>query len=77
MREGKSSCICRDRFDLGDDPQGSIGYTYDNAGRRTSSTVAGQATVSYTYDNANRLTQVLQGTSGTSFAYDNAGRRTR
>jgi YD repeat-containing protein len=57
-------------------PQGTVSYTYDAAGRRTSMTVAGQSTVNYTYDNANRLTQITQGTSTVTIAYDNAGRRT-
>ena len=57
-------------------PQGTVSYTYDGAGRRTSMTVAGQPTANYTYDNANRLTQITQGASIVTFAYDVAGRRT-
>ena len=30
--------------------QGTVSYTYDHAGRRTSLAVAGQPTVTYTYD---------------------------
>ena len=56
--------------------QGTLTYTYDNASRRLTMTVAGQPTVNYTYDNANRLTQVQQGTSTVTLAYDNADRRT-
>jgi RHS repeat-associated protein len=56
--------------------QGTVSYTYDHAGRRTSMIVAGQPTVTYTYDNADRLTQITQGTSTATFAYDAAGRRT-
>jgi YD repeat-containing protein len=56
-------------------PQGTVSYTYDAAGRRTSMTVTGQPTVNYTYD-ANRLTQITQGTSTVTFTYDNASRRT-
>jgi YD repeat-containing protein len=67
--------------------QGSVSYTYDAAGRRTSyayvmPTMAGQPTVSYCYDNANRLTQITQGTCGSptsptvTMGYDNANRRT-
>ncbi|PYU24973.1 MAG: hypothetical protein DMG30_06785, partial [Acidobacteria bacterium] len=56
--------------------QGTVNYTYDAAGRRTSMTVAGQTAVNYSYDNANRLTGMTQGTStSVSFAYDNANRR--
>ena len=50
--------------------------TYDNAGRRASLTVPGQAVVNYTFDNANRLTQITQGSTTVSFGYDNANRRT-
>jgi YD repeat-containing protein len=56
-------------------PQGSISYTYDAAGRRTSMTVAGQPTVTYTYD-ANRLASVTQASSVVTVTYDAAGRRT-
>ena len=57
-------------------PQGTVSYTYDTAGRRTSMTVLGQPPVNYTYDNANRLTQITQGSATVSFTYDNANRRT-
>lgn len=56
--------------------QGQIDYTYDNASRRTSMTVAGQTQVTYTYDNANRLTHVQQGADTVTMGYDIAGRRT-
>ncbi len=57
-------------------PQGTVGHSYDAAGRRTSLTVAGQAAINYSYDNANRLTGITQGTAAVSFAYDSANRRT-
>jgi YD repeat-containing protein len=57
-------------------PQGSISYTYDAAGRRTSMTVVGQPIVNYTYDNANRLIQITQGSSSASMGYDTSNRRT-
>ncbi len=56
--------------------EGSVGYSYDAAGRRTAMTVGGQQPVSYFYDNDNRLVQIAQGGSGVSFAYDTDGRRT-
>jgi RHS repeat-associated protein len=66
-----------DRLTLETTPQGSVSYTYDNAGRRTSMTVAGQPAVTYpVYDDANRLKQITQGTSNVLFDYDDAGRRT-
>jgi len=43
--------------------QGSISYSYDAAGRRTTMQVAGQPIVNYSYDNASRLTQIAQGSS--------------
>jgi len=57
-------------------PQGTVGYTYDVAGRRSSLTVPGQAVANYTFDNANRLTQIVQGSTTVSFSYDNSNRRT-
>jgi len=62
-------------------PQGSIGYTYDSAGRRASMTVpcaSGApfcAPVTYTWDNANRLTQITQASSNVILNYDDANRR--
>src|SRR5712691_9651106 len=65
------------RFDLfvQDTPQGTVSYTYDNAGRRASLTVPGQSVVNYTFDAANRLTQIAQGTTTVGFSYDAANRR--
>lgn len=57
-------------------PQGSVSYTYDAAGRRTSMTVAGHPTVNCAYDNADRLTQITQGSSTVTIVYDANGRRT-
>src|SRR5208282_3964851 len=57
-------------------PQGSISYSYDNAGRRTAMSVSGQSLVSYSYDNDDRLTQIAQGASNVAFGYDGDSRRT-
>ena len=65
-----------DRLTSETTPKGSVSYTYDNANRRSTMTVAGQSAVSYTYDNANRLTQISQGTATMTIGYDNANRRT-
>lgn len=65
-----------DRLSSETTPQGSVSYTYDDAGRRSTMTVAGQSAVNYTYDNANRLTQIAQGTATVSIGYDDANRRT-
>jgi RHS repeat-associated protein len=64
-----------DRLTSDATPQGTVSYTYDNAGRRASLTVPGQSVVNYTFDNANRLTQITQGTTTVLFGYDNANRR--
>ncbi len=62
-------------------PLGSISYTYDALGRRTSMTVAGQPEVNYQYDPAGRLTGIsvnhpLHGLLSFDFTYDALGRRT-
>jgi RHS repeat-associated protein len=57
-------------------PEGTVTYAYDDAGRRTSMTVAGQSAVNYSYDNADRLIGLTRGTAAVSIAYDSADRRT-
>jgi RHS repeat-associated protein len=56
-------------------PQNSIGYTYDNAGRRLTMQVLGQQLISYAWDDSNRLTGIVQGSSNVAFSYDGANRR--
>ena len=65
-----------DRMVLETTPQGSVSYSYDTAGRRTSMTVSGQTPVTYSFDAANRLTQIMQGNASVGLSYDGAGRRT-
>ena len=65
-----------DRISSKTSPQGSISYSYDNANRRQTMQVAGQAQVSYTWDDADRLTAITQGSSAVGINYDNANRRT-
>ncbi len=70
-----------DRMTSEGTPQGSVSYTYNNAARRASMTVAGQTAVSYTYDTASRLTGLSYALGATTlgnltYSYDNAGRRT-
>ena len=55
---------------------GTVNYTYDAAGRRTSMSASGQATVNYTYDNANRLLTLGNGSQTVAYGYDDANRRT-
>jgi YD repeat-containing protein len=57
-------------------PQGTVNYTYDNAGRRSTMQVVGQSQVTYTWDNTNRLTAINQGSQSVGLNYDNANRRT-
>jgi RHS repeat-associated protein len=78
---GSSQSIVRayddfDRLISQETPQGSIGYTYDAAGRRDTMTVTGQPQVVYTYDSVNRLTGVTRDTLTVLIGYDNADRRT-
>ena len=60
-------------------PLGSISYTYDAIGRRTSMTVTGQPAVNYTYDTGGRLNDIstLIGsvTKHFTIGYDTLGRR--
>jgi YD repeat-containing protein len=69
-----------DRLTAETTPQGTVGYTYDNAGRRLTMTVPRQSTVNYCWDNANRLNGVSQqpcpNNPTVGFQYDNANRRT-
>ena len=65
-----------DRLEEITTPQGTVSYTYDDAGRRASMTVTGQTAVNYTFDDADRLTQITQGSSTATITYDNANRRT-
>ena len=53
------------------------GYTYDNAGNRTSKiNYLNSTTEQYTYDPLYQLTQVTQGTTTTeSYSYDAVGNR--
>lgn len=54
---------------------GSVIYTYDVLGRRTSMAVNG-ISMTYSYDAASRLTQVSSGSQVVTMAYDAKGRRT-
>jgi RHS repeat-associated protein len=55
-------------------PQGAVSYTFDNADRRATMTVAGQSQLVYTFDNADRLTDMTQGASHVGVTYDNGDR---
>jgi RHS repeat-associated protein len=61
-------------------PLGSISYSYDAIGRRTSMTVVGQPSVNYQYDTNSLLTEINSiingGAAAFSLRYDSLGRRT-
>jgi RHS repeat-associated protein len=65
-----------DRLTQEQTPQGTVGYAYDSASRRTQMTVSGQSSaVTYSYDNNGRITGISQGAADVLFAYDAANRR--
>jgi len=56
-------------------PNGTVDYSYDRAGHRTSVTAPGGKTATYAYDAANRLAGVTDWRGGaTAYGYDAAGR---
>jgi RHS repeat-associated protein len=64
-----------DRVQSETTPLGSIGYTYDDAGRRQTMTASGQSQVVYTFDDADRLSGVTSGSVSVGITYDDANRR--
>src|SRR5439155_18073205 len=54
-------------------PQGTVNYTYDDAGRRQTMTIGSQTT-NYGYDDANQLTSVTRGALSAGIGYDDIGR---
>jgi RHS repeat-associated protein len=50
-------------------PQGVVDYTYDDASRRETMTVAGGAPYVYTYDDADQLLTITQGSSSVAKTY--------
>lgn len=76
---GVLSTITRDYDDLDRltneaTPYGSVAYTWDDASRRDTVTVAGQTSVDYDWFRNDLLKQVAQGTATVSMAYDQANR---
>jgi len=58
-------------------PNGTVGYAFDTANRRTSMSVTGTGSWTYSYDASDRLTQVVNPSSETTgFSYDAANRQT-
>ncbi len=57
-------------------PQGTVGYGYDNDGRRSIMSLAGTGSWYYSYDNGGRLTKLQSPTDGTTtLTYDGVGGR--
>jgi YD repeat-containing protein len=58
-------------------PNGTVGYTYDNANRLTALSNPYSESASYTYNNGNLLTQVTHANSSSiNYAYDGLNRAT-
>jgi RHS repeat-associated protein len=57
-------------------PRGTVSYTYDNIGRRTSLTINNSRTLNYSYNDNDELTSITEGSAVFSFARDVLGRRT-
>jgi RHS repeat-associated protein len=55
-------------------PGGTVGYSYDAAGRREAMTLPGLEPLHYSYDNANELTELSRGSESVGLEYDKAGR---
>lgn len=51
-------------------PQGTVQYTYDEAGRRLTMTASRQSAVTYTYDKDNLVTGISQGSDKITVGYD-------
>ncbi|MFG3685498.1 RHS repeat-associated core domain-containing protein [Micromonospora sp. NPDC047740] len=58
-------------------PAGTVGYSYDAAGRRSGMTVPGQPAISYQYDQTGLIEQITQGGTTASWHRDAAGRTDR
>jgi RHS repeat-associated protein len=72
-----------DRVTSWTSPEGTVNYTYDQAGRRLTMKAGGQAQINYCYDTANRLLTLTSGGAyqcpspnpTVTIAYDQGGRR--
>ncbi len=77
---GSCSGSALDRVASETTPGGTVNYTYDADGRRTTMTFPGTPDVTYTWDDAGRFVDINRSIGGTAkdfaITYDNAGRRT-
>jgi RHS repeat-associated protein len=53
----------------------TIGYTYDNLGRRASMTAADGTVTDYTYDAGGKIARIATGADWAEYSYDTSGRR--
>ncbi|WP_326557257.1 RHS repeat-associated core domain-containing protein [Micromonospora sp. NBC_01796] len=58
-------------------PAGTVGYSYDAAGRRSGMTVPGQPAISYGYDQTGLVERITQGGTTATWHRDAAGRTDR
>ncbi len=54
----------------------TLGYTYDNLGRRATMTAADGTVTTYTYDAGGKISRIATGTDWAEYSYDASGRRT-
>jgi RHS repeat-associated protein len=64
-----------DRLTQETNPRGTVSYSYDVLGRRTSLKVNNQRTLNYSYDDNDRLTAITEGSETFGFNYDALDRR--
>ncbi len=64
-----------DRLTQETNPRGTVNYSYDVLGRRTSLNVNNQRTLNYSYDDNDRLTMITEGNETFGFSYDQLDRR--
>jgi RHS repeat-associated protein len=64
-----------DRLTQETNPRGTVTYSYDVLGRRTSLKINNQRNLNYAYDNNDRLTAITEGNETFGFSYDPLDRR--
>jgi RHS repeat-associated protein len=64
-----------DRLTQETNPRGTVNYSYDVLGRRTSLKINNQRAINYSYDDNDRLTSMTEGSETFGFSYDQLDRR--
>jgi RHS repeat-associated protein len=64
-----------DRLTQETNPRGTVNYSYDVLGRRTSLKINNQRSLNYSYDDNDRLTAITEGNETFGFSYDQLDRR--